>query len=201
MATPLFAGPVRFLGSFTDSLPAPTLPEVAFAGRSNVGKSSAINVLLGHAGVARVSKTPGRTQALNLFDIGGRWIVVDLPGYGFAKVSHKMRGEWKALIENYLGERLTLKLVVCLVDGRLPAQEKDRVLIDGLRDAGLPFLLLATKIDGLVRGKRDAAVAALARGHDVPVDGIIPFSSVEDIGREDARRTIAQVITSAANDP
>lgn len=201
MATPLFAGPVRFIGSFTDALPAPTLPEVAFAGRSNVGKSSAINVLLGHQGLARVSKTPGRTQALNLFDIGGRWIVVDLPGYGFAKVSHHIRGEWKKLIEGYLAQRDTLRLVVCLVDGRLPAQEMDRVLIEGLRDANLPFLLLATKIDALPPGKRDAAVSALARGHDVPVDGIIPFSSVEDIGREAARRTIAQVITAAPDSP
>src|SRR4051812_18200685 len=113
----------RFLGSFTDTLPAPGLPEVAFAGRSNVGKSSLLNELVGIKGLARVAKTPGRTQSLNLFEIDGRWIAVDLPGYGYAKVSKGMRAAWKGIVETYLGDRETLKLVVVLLDARLPAQD------------------------------------------------------------------------------
>lgn len=193
MAAPLFGGPVRFLGSFPGALPAPTLPEVAFAGRSNVGKSSAINVLLGTS-VARTSSTPGRTQHLNLFDIGGKWIVVDLPGYGYAKVSHRSRDDWRAWIGEYLARRETLKLVVTMLDVRVPPQESDHVLIAALADLRIPTLALATKVDAITRGKRAAAVAALAKAHGLHPDTVVPFSSTEKIGVEDARGAIVSVL-------
>lgn len=189
-------GHARFLGSFTRDIPAPGLPEVAFAGRSNVGKSSAINALLGVGGLARTSRTPGRTQALNFFEVGGRWIAVDLPGYGYAKVSHTARESWKRHIEDYLGERPTLKLVVVLVDARHPAQPMDQQLIESLVAAGIRVLVLATKVDAISRTKRQAALAALAAGHRLQPDMVLGFSSTESIGVEEARAAIDLAVRS-----
>lgn len=187
-------GPVRFVGSFPAEPPPATLPEVAFAGRSNVGKSSALNTLLGAHGLARVSKTPGRTQALNFFDVAGAWLAVDLPGYGFAKVGKGQRRAWKGLVESYLATRETLRLVIALADSRHEAQESDRVLVEGLREMGRPFLVVATKIDAVPRAKRAGHVAALARGLDVPLDGIVPWSSPEGTGRDALRDVIANAV-------
>ena len=183
----------RFLGSFTDALPAPNLPEVAFAGRSNVGKSSAINTLTGVSGLARVAKTPGRTQALNLFEIDAAWVAVDLPGYGYAKVRHTLREQWKGLIEDYLGTRETLRMVVALVDGRLPPQELDVQLIQGLGEAGIPTLVVATKIDAFARTKQEGALVALARAHGIPREAVVGFSSIDGTGRDEVLRRIAMV--------
>ncbi|MEN9786297.1 MAG: hypothetical protein RLZZ299_1561 [Pseudomonadota bacterium] len=178
--------PTRFLGSFTDTLPAPGLPEVAFAGRSNVGKSSAINSLVGVSGLARVAKTPGRTQALNFFSVQDRWIAVDLPGYGYARVSHSLRDGWKDLIEGYLGGRPSLRLVVALIDARLPPQDADRRLLDGLREARVPTLVLATKIDAIARTRQVAAVRALAAGHGIPTETVLGYSSHDGTGKDAA---------------
>jgi len=178
----------RFLGSFVAELPAPGLPEVAFAGRSNVGKSSAINRIAGEGGLARVSKSPGRTRALNLFEIDREWIAVDLPGYGYAKVGHAERESWKALVEGYLATRSTLRGVVVLVDSRIEPQPADTVLFSGLRDLDLPFVGVATKIDGMKRGKRAAALAALARVHGL--EGLIGFSAEDGTGLSDLLRFI-----------
>jgi GTP-binding protein len=180
---------VTFLGSFPQEPPPPSLPEVAFAGRSNVGKSSALNLLLGSV-AARVSKTPGRTQALNLFDVDHAWIAVDLPGYGHARVAHGVREAWKGLIERYLAERETLRLLVLLVDVRLPAQDSDRQMIDALHAGTIPFVVLATKIDAIARTKRGNAVTVLARAHGLPAESVIPFSATDRIGREDLMAVI-----------
>jgi GTP-binding protein len=188
MARPV--GKTRFLGSFVGELPAPTLPEIAFAGRSNVGKSSAINALLGVSGLARVAKTPGRTQALNLFLVEEAWIAVDLPGYGYAKVSKGMREDWKGWIEGYLGDRTTLRLVVCLIDSRVPAQEMDTALLHGLEDAGIPILPVATKVDAISRTRRKDALTTLARAHGLHPDALIGFSAVEGIGKEEVLKAI-----------
>lgn len=182
-----------FLGSFPGPLPEPTLPEIAFAGRSNVGKSSAINAIVGQNGLCRTSGTPGRTQAINLFQIDDRWIAADLPGYGYAKVSRGERAKWKTMIADYFGHRPTLRMVIVFVDSRIPPQESDSVLVQGLREYELPMAVLATKIDGLPRAKREAAIAALARAHGVPAARILPFSAHEGIGIDDARALLHAV--------
>ncbi len=151
-----------------------------------MGKSSAINSLVGVSGLARVAKTPGRTQALNFFSVQDRWIAVDLPGYGYARVSHGLRDGWKDLIEGYLGSRPTLRLVVALIDARLPPQDADRRLLAGLREARVPTLVLATKVDAIARTKQVAAVRALATGHGIPTETVLGFSSHDDTGREAA---------------
>ena len=116
------AGSVDFLGSFPGTLPPGTVPEVAFVGRSNVGKSSAVNAVLGSRRVARVSRRPGRTQAINLFLVDKRVIFADLPGYGYARVPDEVRERWRELVDGYLRNRDTLKAVVLLVDARHDAQ-------------------------------------------------------------------------------
>lgn len=184
---------VHFIGSFPESPPEPGLPEVAFAGRSNVGKSTALNLLLGGT-VARVSKTPGRTQALNFFEVDRRWLAVDLPGYGHAQVSHTVRAGWKRLVEGYLAGRPSLRLVVLLVDVRLPAQDSDREMIAALHQGPAAFVVLATKVDALPKTRRVAAVQALARAHGLPDDAVIPFSGTDRIGREDALRVIRDAV-------
>lgn len=183
----------RFIGSFPRELPPATLPEVAFAGRSNVGKSSGINAIVGQTGLCRTSGTPGRTQAINLFEIDERWIAADLPGYGYAKVSKSDRASWKTMVADYFGHRATLRLVVTFVDARIPPQPIDTVLIESLRAYGLPMAILATKIDGLTRGKRGAALAALGAAHGIPVDRILPFSAHEGIGVDEVRELLHAV--------
>ena len=158
------------------------LPEVAFAGRSNVGKSSAINAILGRKAAARVSKTPGRTQAINLFEIDARLVFADLPGYGYAKVPEAIQDAWKGAIETYLAERSALRLVVALVDGRLPPQKLDLALLAGLRAADIPHLVVATKVDKLKRNKRLAQVTRLRKGLGVSSGGFLTLASPDRSG-------------------
>lgn len=191
-------GAVRFLGSFTDALPPEGPPEVAFAGRSNVGKSSAINAIVGVGGLARVSKTPGRTQALNVFELAGPkpWRIVDLPGYGHASVAHHLRDAWRGWIETYLARRASLALVVSLIDARVPAQELDRVLLSALVELRVPTLVVATKVDGLSRREREPALAALAQAHGFSRDQLLPMSAKEGEGVEAAREMIRRAVAS-----
>jgi GTP-binding protein len=168
-------GVVKFLGSFPGELPVVGLPEVAMAGRSNVGKSSAINALLHNKGAARVSSTPGRTQAVNLFQIGEDLVIADLPGYGFAKAPQAIVAGWKPMIEQYLGERAALRLVVSLVDSRRDAQDLDLGLLDALSEAEIPFVVAATKVDRLTKSERKPKLAKLAEGLGVPA--VIPCSA------------------------
>ncbi|HJN73641.1 MAG TPA: ribosome biogenesis GTP-binding protein YihA/YsxC [Myxococcota bacterium] len=181
-------GRIGFLGSFPEFhlLPRTSLPEIAFAGRSNVGKSSAINKLLNVKKVARVSNTPGRTQAINLFVVEDRVVFADLPGYGFAKVPLEVKARWKGLVEGYLGGREQLKLVVVLVDARHDVQRLDAELIWGLRQARIPIRVLATKSDKLKRSQRQRHWAALRRGFKLRGDELIGFSSADGMGLETA---------------
>lgn len=167
----------RFLGSFPGELPPPDLPEVALVGRSNVGKSSAVNALLHHK-TARVSRTPGRTQAIVLFNVDERLILADLPGYGYARVPEPVRLAWKNLVERYLGERPSLRVVVLLVDATLPAQPLDLELISGLYRAGVPLIVAATRADKLTKSARKPTLRSLAAGLGVADDALVPFSSV-----------------------
>ncbi len=129
--------------------PAPTVPEIAFLGRSNVGKSSLLNALVGEK-AAKVSQTPGRTRAINFFALldprqQSKLLFADLPGYGYAKISKSISAEWPKFIDPYLAERETLKLCICLVDSNIPPQPNDGKLVDWLRHAGRDFLVVATK--------------------------------------------------------
>jgi GTP-binding protein len=175
---------VEFVGSYRDTFPATELPEVAFAGRSNVGKSSALNCLLRRKNIARVSRTPGRTQLVNLFKIGDVASFVDLPGYGYAKVPDAVRASWKPMIERYLADRATLKLVVLLIDARRDPLELDGALIYALIESRIPSLVVATKADKLGKQQLHRQVAALREGFRLPAGQPIPFSSVTGAGRE-----------------
>ena len=140
---------VNFIGSFTDVKKTPLLesPEFAFIGRSNVGKSSLINYLCKRKKLAKTSSTPGKTQLINLFDVEGKWILADLPGYGYAKISKTTRDRWGKMIERYLLEREKLCSVFLLIDSRIPPQEIDIEMINWLGEKQIPFILIFTKTD------------------------------------------------------
>jgi GTP-binding protein len=135
-------------------LPRPSLPEIAMVGRSNVGKSSLINRFAGRKGLARISSTPGKTQSINFYLVNETWYLVDLPGYGYARVAKSQRASWGKLIEGYLTDRSTLRGLVHLVDIRHPPMESDVIMQDWVRSLGIPTLVVATKLDKIPRGKR-----------------------------------------------
>jgi GTP-binding protein len=186
------AGAVEFVGSFFRDWPDLGLPEVAFVGRSNVGKSSALNKLLGRK-IARVSGTPGRTQMINLFRIGTAVSFADLPGYGFAKVPEAIRSEWRTMIDGYLGQRDALRMVVVLVDSRLPAQDADIEMIEALEGFEKPTLILATKVDKLTRNQRTKAMKGLLDGFGLEEDDVVPFSGISGEGVDEVWEAIASV--------
>jgi GTP-binding protein len=180
----------RFLAAATDPahFPAPSLPEVAFLGRSNVGKSSVINTLVG-AKLARTSSTPGRTRSINFFEV--RWpgkprpevIFADLPGYGYAKLSRETTEEWPKFIEPYLNDRATLSLCLALVDVNVPAQASDRQLLSFLSASGRDFLLIATKTDKLSNNQLREALRGLTEAY--PTARVIPFSAKTGAGQNE----------------
>ncbi len=197
----------RFLASATDAshFPAPTLPEIAFLGRSNVGKSSVINSLVG-AKMARTSSTPGRTRAINFFEI--RWpgkpqpelIFADLPGYGYAKISREISQEWPKFIDPYMHQRSTLALCVVLVDANVPPQPPDRQLLDFLSTSGRDFVLVATKSDRLSNNQLSNALRTLTQ--EYPASTPLPYSAKTGAGREQLWKLIrhaAQQVTAPAD--
>jgi GTP-binding protein len=157
----LFAGECRFVAGTTvpDALPPIGLPEVAFAGRSNVGKSSLVNALTGRRTLARVSHTPGRTQQINFFALADRLMLVDLPGYGYAKVAKRKARDWRDLTRLYLKGRPTLRRVLLLVDARHGLKDGDRAAMTGLDEAAQSYQIVLTKADA---PKPDALAATLA---------------------------------------
>ena len=176
----------KFLLSALDAshFPAPSVPEIAFLGRSNVGKSSLLNALVGEK-AAKVSQTPGRTRAINFFALLNqsqrqKLLFADLPGYGYAKISKSISAEWPAFIEPYLAERETLGLCICLVDSNIPPQQRDRQLVDWLRHAGRDFAVVATKIDRLSGNERTRNLLALKKG--LELDEILPVSAKTSYG-------------------
>jgi GTP-binding protein len=168
--------------------PAADVPEIAFLGRSNVGKSSLLNALVGEK-TAKVSQTPGRTRAISFFLVSdegrgkGKFIFADLPGYGYAKISKSISAGWPAFIEPYLAERSTLKLCVCLVDSNVPVQKGDLQLIDWLRAAGREFVVAATKIDRLSGNERTRNLLALKKG--LGLDTVLPVSAKTGYGMKE----------------
>lgn len=167
--------------------PAPgQLPQVAFSGRSNVGKSSLINTLLRRTRnkIARVSAKPGKTQALNFYSVNGDFYLVDLPGYGFARVPDAIRDAWARLIEWYLGESGQVRGVVHLVDARHEPTEHDLTMVGYLAGLGLPTLVVLTKVDKLKRGERARAVRRAMEVLGLDEEQLLPFSSKTGEGRE-----------------
>jgi len=155
----------NFLVSNTDhnKCPAPTKPEFAFIGRSNVGKSSLINMLTNHKGLAKTSGRPGKTQLINHFVIDDRWYMVDLPGYGFAKVSKTLKGEWDKMIKGYLTERENLEATFVLIDSRLEPQKIDLEFVLWCAENEVPIVLAFTKADKLSKSKVQANVSAFLK--------------------------------------
>ena len=144
-----------------DQLPRGGMPEIALAGRSNVGKSSMLNRLTGRKKLARISRTPGKTRELNLYGIDGRMIIVDLPGYGFAKVPDRVKEDWGRLVEGYLNSREELVAVVHLVDARHAPTRDDVQMCEWIKHYKVPSLIAVTKVDKIARGKRSAALRAV----------------------------------------
>lgn len=166
-------------------LPDEDLPEIAFAGRSNVGKSSLMNKLIGRKGMVKVSGRPGKTQGLNFFLVDKIVHLVDLPGYGFARVSKSMQDSWQGLITQYLENRSTLKCVVVILDIRHEPKSQDTQLLTWLRQQGIPYLPVYTKVDKLSGNERAKNARLLDAGHTILKEQRILFSAKSGQGREE----------------
>ncbi len=182
-----------FVGSFfaLNQIPKDRLPQVAVAGRSNVGKSSLLNQIVGQRKLAKVSGTPGRTRSLNYFKVDNRFYIVDLPGYGYAKVSKTMRAEWGKLIEEYLTGGDNLIGLILLLDCRRDPTPEDWELISWLSERQLPVMVTLTKSDKLNRDKLNRKVKQIEADLGVPV---LPFSTVTGIGRRSLLTSIRDLV-------
>jgi len=186
----------RFLksASAANEFPAGDLPEIAFAGRSNVGKSSLINSLVGKDGLARTSRTPGRTQLLNWFHVdgpAGALAFVDLPGYGYAKVPTEMQASWQGLIESYLSDRPVLRAVVLLVNVRRGVEGEEEDLVAWLAERNIPVIGVVTKIDKVAKNKREPVLAMVKRALGLRRPPIA-FSALDGDGIDDLWKAIAK---------
>ena len=170
----------------TSKLPENDKPEIAFAGKSNVGKSSLINALMNRKSYARISATPGKTQTINFYNINDEMYLVDLPGYGYAKVSEQEKAQWGKLIERYLHGSAQLKAVFLLIDIRHAPSANDKMMYDWIVEQGFQPIIIATKLDKLKRSQVQKQLKLVKEGlHLVPGTKIIPFSSVTKQGREE----------------
>jgi GTP-binding protein len=192
----LFAGPCDFYfaAQRLDQLPPAAGPEVAFAGRSNVGKSSLLNALTGRHALARVSGQPGRTRQLNFFDLGGRLGLVDMPGYGYAQAPKDVKADWQDLMFAFLRGRPTLRRVVLLLDGRIEVKPADNAVMELLDVAAVTFQIVVTKVDSvrpLALARKMEEAAALARAHPAAYPEVIGTSGQTGIGIPELRSTLA----------
>lgn len=174
--------------------PSTELPEIAFAGRSNVGKSSLLNRLVRRKAFARVSNTPGRTREVNFFKVNGTFVLVDLPGYGYARVSKTRRAEWRPLMEGYLRQSPTLRGIVQLLDARRDPTDDDRQMLDLLADIGVPTIVVVTKTDKLAAAKVRERLHALAVELELDEAQVIPFSAVTGAGRDELAEAVVGVL-------
>ncbi|HIZ81009.1 MAG TPA: ribosome biogenesis GTP-binding protein YihA/YsxC [Candidatus Mediterraneibacter pullistercoris] len=170
----------------TSTLPVNDRPEVAFAGKSNVGKSSLINALMNRKSYARISATPGKTQTINFYNINSEFYLVDLPGYGYARVSEKERAQWGRMIERYLHSSKQLKAVFLLIDIRHAPGANDKMMYRWVVEQGFQPVIIATKLDKIKRSQIQKHVKMLREGLElVPGTAVIPFSSVTKQGRDE----------------
>lgn len=176
------------------SCPASEWPEIAFAGRSNVGKSSLINTLLNRRGLVRTSSTPGRTQMLNFFAVNEALYFVDLPGYGFARAPRAVRERWQPMIRDYLGRRSQLKAVVWLLDSRREPSREDLEFLDWLEEAERPTIPVVTKVDKLSRNELARQMAGIARATGLEREAFTTFSSVTREGVAELWERIAAAV-------
>ena len=173
--------------------PREDLPEIAVVGRSNVGKSSLINALTGQAGLARTSRTPGRTRLVNWFEVDGKFHLVDLPGYGYAEVSRDMRESWRPLIESYLSDRKTLAGVLLLIDVRRGAQDEELDFVPWLEAKEIPIVVALTKSDKLPKNKRMLEVAKAKKSLGLKRDPF-PVSAQDSEGIDELWRGVAKLV-------
>jgi GTP-binding protein len=186
-ARKLFAAECEFIwgAAQPDDLPPAKLPEIAFVGRSNAGKSSLINALTGRKTLARVSNTPGRTRQINFFDLGHKLVLADLPGYGYAKASKSLAEEWQHLIFAYLRGRAALRRVILLVDARRGAMDTDRQAMDILDKSAVSYAVVLTKIDQLSKSERaeaERAIADEAKRHTAAYPEVFATSALKSEG-------------------
>jgi GTP-binding protein len=199
----LFAAECRFFfaAQRLDQLLPPEGVEVAFAGRSNVGKSSLINALTGRRSLARASTQPGRTRQLNFFDLGGRLVLVDMPGYGYAQAAKAVKQDWQGLMFDYLRGRPNLCRVVLLLDARIEVKDSDRAVMELLDRAAVTFQLVLTKADGVkpaALARKLAEAAALARAHPAAHPQVLATSSESGQGIAELRAALAELAAPLA---
>ncbi len=181
--------------------PEEDIPEIAMAGRSNVGKSSLINRFLGRRNLARTGGTPGKTQTLNFYRINEAWFFVDLPGYGYAKVAKDIKGQWGKMMEEYLGRRENLLAVIQIVDIRHTPSQEDQEMQRWLRNKGIPTLVVATKVDKVSRGQWPKHLKIIAESLNInDWQLILPFSAETGIGKEELHEAIEQILGSEENE-
>lgn len=191
---------LEFLGGMAEKggwRPPSELPEIAFAGRSNVGKSSLLNTLVRRKAFARVSRTPGRTREINFFRVNNGFVLVDLPGYGYARISKEKKAEWRPLIEAYLKRTQQLRGIVLLLDIRREPSDDDRAMLDFLAEVEVPTIVALTKTDKLSKSAARERAAEIARVLALDSDQVIPFSAVTGDGRVELLEAIVELVGSA----
>jgi GTP-binding protein len=188
---------VEFLGGMAERhgwRPESSLPEVAFAGRSNVGKSSLLNSLVRRKSFARVSRTPGRTREINFFRINNTFVLVDLPGYGYARVSKEKKAQWRPLIESYLRRTTQLRGIVLLLDIRREPSDDDRAMLDFLAEMEVPTIVALTKMDKLTKAAAIKQAADISRALALASEQVIPFSAQTGEGRIELLEAITELV-------
>lgn len=194
---PLVIRSLEFIGPMSSAdgwRPPSELPEIAFAGRSNVGKSSLLNRLVRRKTFARVSNTPGRTREINFFKVNDRFVLVDLPGYGYARIAKTRKAEWLPLIEGYLRQAPTLRGVVQLLDVRHAASNDDLQMLDFLADVGVPTIVALTKIDKLRPRELPERIRELSVQLQLDEEQMIPFSATTNVGRDDLAAAVVSLV-------
>lgn len=188
---------LEFLGGMSEKggwRPPSDLPEIAFAGRSNVGKSSLLNTLVRRKSFARVSRTPGRTREINFFRVNNGFVLVDLPGYGYARISKEKKSEWRPMIEAYLRRTGALRGIVLLLDIRREPTDDDRAMLDFLAEVEVPTIVALTKTDKLTKSAAQGRAAEISRALALDADQVIPFSAVTGAGRVELLEAIVQLV-------